>query len=374
MKYRKTRTGEEISTIGIGASRIHEMSEKEICDLTDYAIEQGINLFDLAMSYPEPLEHIGKALKDRRNQMNLQMHLGMTFPNGQYVRTRNVSEVKEGFEDQMRRLGTDYIDFGMIHYVDDANDFEEIFASGAFEYAEQLKSDGKIRYLGVASHAPEICHKFIENADVDTIMFSVNAAYDLDPVNNLPFEGFETDGRDQLSIANDRLRLYRECEKRGIGIQVMKPYGGGLLLDAKVSPFEQAMSIPQCIQYALDRPSVLTCLLGVRSESEMEEAVRYYSTFETERDYSFISRLRHQDMRGVCIYCNHCLPCPSEIDIAAVHKYLDLYLADDELAKEHYLALGKNASDCIECGSCEKNCPFGVQVIQKMRQAKSEMR
>ncbi len=363
-----------MSTIGIGASRIHEMSAEEIGNLIDYAVSQGINVFDLAMSYPEPFEKIGKALEGRREQINLQIHLGMTFPNGQYVRTRNLADVKKGFEDQLRQLGTDYIDVGFIHYVDDFADFEKVMSGGTFDYAKQLKKDGKIRFLGIASHSAEICRRFIETGEADIIMFSVNAAYDLDPVNNIPFEGYDTSGQDSSAVSNERAALYRECEKHGIGIEVMKPFGGGILLNSETSPFGKAMSVLQCLQYALDRPAVLTCLLGVGSVSELEDAAGYYLSAKEERDYSFIADLQHKDMRGVCVYCNHCLPCPSEIDIAAVHKYSDLYLAGDKLAKEHYASLKKNAQDCIECGSCEKNCPFGVSVIQKMKQTKSIMR
>lgn len=374
MEYRKTNQGERMSTIGIGAAHLHEMSSKDIMQLTDFAIEQGINVFDLAMSYQEPLKHVGAALEGRREKMNLQMHLGITFQNRQYVRTRNLQSVTESFEDGLRRLGTDYADVGFIHYVDDLQDFEEVFTSGVFDYARQLKSDGKIRYLGFASHSVEICHKFIETGETDICMFSINAAYDLDPAIQ-PFDGFQsTDNRDQLTVSKDRLRLYQECEKRGVDIQVMKPYGGGLLLDGKRSPFGQAMSVPQCLQYALDRPAVLSCLIGVRSKSDLEDAIHYYSTTSAERDYSFIANVQHRDMKGICVYCNHCLPCPSEIDIAAVNKYSDLWLAGDDLAKEHYLELDKNASDCIECGSCEKNCPFHVPVIEKMRQTQLQMR
>lgn len=373
MEYRKTRTGELMSTIGIGASHIHEMSAEEIGRLIDYAVERGVNVFDLAMSYPEPFEKIGKALKGRRDRMNLQLHIGMTFPDGQYVRTQHIADVKKGFEDQLRQLETEYIDVGFIHYVDDPADFEEVIAGGTFDYAKQLRKDGKIRYLGVASHSAEICRRFIETGDVDIIMFSINAAYDLDPVNNIPFDGFDTAGYDRLTVSNERAALYRECEKRGIGIEVMKPFGGGILLNPETSPFGKAMSVPQCLQYALDRPAVLTCLLGAGSVSELEDAVGYYSSSKEERDYAFIAGLQHKDMRGVCVYCNHCLPCPSEIDIAAVHKYSDLYLAGDDLAKEHYASLKRNADDCIECGACEKNCPFGVHVIEKMKQTKSIM-
>jgi predicted aldo/keto reductase-like oxidoreductase len=155
----------------------------------------------------------------------------------------------------------------------------------------------------------------------------------------------------------------------GVGIMVMKPYGGGILLDSRLSPFGRSMTIPQCLQYALDRPAVISCLLGVRSKSDLADAICFYSSAQRERDYSFISGLQHQDMRGTCVYCNHCLPCPVGIDIAAVHKYFDLFKVGDALAKEHYKALVKRAKDCIECGSCEKNCPFQVNVGEKMKQA-----
>lgn len=149
----------------------------------------------------------------------------------------------------------------------------------------------------------------------------------------------------------------------------MKACGGGILLDAGTSPFGRAMTIAQCLQYALDRPAVASCLLGVRSTGDLADAVRFYNASKEERDYAFVAALQHKQMKGTCVYCNHCLPCPADINIGSVHKYLDLCQSGDELAKEHYLSLSKNASDCIQCGSCETNCPFGVPVREKMRQA-----
>ncbi|MDR2387026.1 MAG: 4Fe-4S dicluster domain-containing protein, partial [Deltaproteobacteria bacterium] len=95
----------------------------------------------------------------------------------------------------------------------------------------------------------------------------------------------------------------------------------------------------------------------------------YYDSTPAQRDYSIISRLTLEDLRGQCVYCNHCLPCPAQIDIASVHKFLDLALAGDQMAKNHYLSLTKQAGDCLECGSCEDNCPFQVKVRDKMKQA-----
>lgn len=369
MKYRISNGNDKISTIGIGSTHMHEISREGIFEIIEYARKEGINLIDLAMSYPEPMDTIGEALENCRSEFFIQMHLGMTFPNGQYVRTRDLEAVKSAFEEQLQQLRTTYADFVFIHCVDEQEDFEEILTSGVLEYAQELKKQGKVKYIGFASHTISICHQFLELGIFDTCMFSVNAAYDLDPVANVPFEELDMRGQDQETVAKERLRFYQACQKRNVDIQVMKAYGGGLLLDANRSPFGQAMTIPQCLQYALDRPAVLSIPVGVRKKQDLEEALQYYRSSEQERDYAFIATLQHRDMKGTCVYCNHCLPCPKGIDIGAVHKYLDLYLAGDMLAKEHYLSLTKRAKDCIYCGACEKNCPFSVDVRSKMKQA-----
>jgi len=72
------------------------------------------------------------------------------------------------------------------------------------------------------------------------------------------------------------------------------------------------------------------------------------------------------------MYCGHCAPCSKKIDIAAVNKYLDLALIQEdvpETLKNHYNLLDHQANECIECGNCIKSCPFGVNIINKMEQA-----
>ena len=116
-------------------------------------------------------------------------------------------------------------------------------------------------------------------------------------------------------------------------------YGGGQLLDQRTSPFGQAMTIPQCLQYALDRPGVLSCLCGVRSVADLKETLRYYDSTPEQRDYSFLGSLPNKGLEGICIYCNHCQPCPAGIDIGNVNRFYDLANAGDELAREHYACL-----------------------------------
>lgn len=351
--------GGKVSTIGIGAGSLHEATPQDIKDIISYGMEHGINLMDTVMYDSRAAEPIAQALKGQRDEMIMQMHLGAVYPKGTYSRTRVLSKLQKGFTQELKKYGTDYADIGIIHCVDAVRDFEKIMSDGIFDYARKLKQDGTVRYLGFSSHSADICRLFIETGEIDIFMFSLNAAYDFEP------------SRGRLALSHERMELYQECEKRGIGITVMKPYGGGQLLNAKTSPFRRGMTIPQCIQYALDRPAVLSCLTGVRSRADLENVLKYYSASGEERDYSFIGSLPHRDIQGTCIYCNHCQPCPAGIDIGSVNKYLDLAKVGDELAKDHYMKLSKNAKDCIECGACEINCPFHVDVRGRMREAKN---
>jgi predicted aldo/keto reductase-like oxidoreductase len=359
VEYRKfAHDREKVSTIGIGSGSLYEAKPHEIKDIISYGMEKGINLIDTVMYDTSAVEPIAQALKGRRDEMIMQIHLGAVYPEGIYSKTRVLSKLQKGFEGELKKYGTDYADIGIIHSVDEVRDFEKIMADGIFDYARKLKRDGTIRYLGFSSHSPDICRLFIETGEIDIFMLSINATYDFKPSNG------------KLTLSHERMELYQECEKQGTGITVMKPYGGGQLLNANTSPFNRAMTVPQCIQYALDRPAVLSCLPGIRSKADFEDILKYYSTSKDERDYAFIGNLSQRDAYGTCIYCNHCQPCPSGIDIGSVNKYLDLSKAGDELAKDHYLRLSKNANDCIECGDCQENCPFHVDILNRMREVK----
>lgn len=148
----------------------------------------------------------------------------------------------------------------------------------------------------------------------------------------------------------------------------MKPFNAGQLLSAKASPFHRALTSAQCIQYALDRPGVLTVMQGAANVEQLKENLSFLEASEEERDYSIISSLSPDETKGKCVYCRHCHPCPAGIDIGLVNKYYDLSKLGDVLAKEHYLTLEKNASDCLQCGHCNKRCPFSVDQMKRMKE------
>jgi predicted aldo/keto reductase-like oxidoreductase len=117
---------------------------------------------------------------------------------------------------------------------------------------------------------------------------------------------------------------------------------------------------------------VSLALPGVKNEAELAAALQVFDTAETERDYSGILADFGRYEEGVCVYCNHCLPCPAFIDIGAVNRLLDA--AECGMSKGlqmAYDALPGRASDCTECGACVKRCPFQVDVVAKIRQTAS---
>ena len=151
----------------------------------------------------------------------------------------------------------------------------------------------------------------------------------------------------------------------------MKVFSSGQLLNPSVSPFGAALSIYQCIRYALDKPGILTVLPGAKNASEVQQLLDYHNKDESETDYSVLASFAPAQITGKCVYCNHCKPCPAGLDIGLINKYYDLVQAGDSLAKEHYLTLNRHAGQCIGCGHCDSRCPFHVHQSLRMQEIAS---
>ena len=152
----------------------------------------------------------------------------------------------------------------------------------------------------------------------------------------------------------------------------MKSLAAGALLSDKTSPFGRAMTVQQCMHYALSRPGVASVLVGMQSPEQVADCLRYETMTQEELDYSFLFAAEPKfSMQGRCMYCNHCLPCAKHINIAQLSKYLDMALLDGvtPTLQGHYDALEHHAGECIACGRCETQCPFGVPIMQRMKKA-----
>ncbi|MDR0320589.1 MAG: aldo/keto reductase [Treponema sp.] len=376
MEYRHIgKTGMSASVIGLGAEHLDNKPYETAEIVINSALEQGINIMDLFMPGQAVRENIGKVLIGKREKMLIQGHIGSTDINEQYDRSRDLPTVKKYFEDLLRFLKTDYIDFGMLFFIDTEKDFSDVFETEIFRYAQDLKQQGRIRAIGASSHNPVIAKKIVETGIVELLMFSVNPAFDMAGAETYVLDYLDKDKAMDFEkkLDRDRAALYQLCEQKSVAITTMKTLGAGKLLSPEHTPFAQPMTVAQCIHYALTRPAVVSALIGCATKAQVLEAVSYLDKSEAECDYSEVISGFQGDFKGRCVYCNHCLPCPAEINIASVHKYLDIALLDETNIPPgiaaHYRALDRHADDCTACGRCEERCPFSVPIAQNMKKA-----
>ena len=257
MEYRKLPHGSErVSVIGLGTSVVGEHSVQNVVETVTFALDSGVNYIDLAGGHAAIFPGIGEALAGRRKDAYVQLHFGADYTSGEYGWNPTLDGVKKSVAWQLEQLKTDYIDFGFMHCLDEIGDLEDYERNGILHYLLDLKAQGVVRHIGLSTHAPKLANRVLDMGILDMMMFSINPMYDY--------------GHGEFSIgsASERYSLYTRCEKEGVGISVMKPFNAGQLLDAKKSPFGQALTPAQCIQYALDRPAVLTVQLRSHADRQ----------------------------------------------------------------------------------------------------------
>ncbi len=377
MNYRELgTTGLRVSEIAMGCEGFAEDECRNTGRMFDAAEGLGINYFDLYTSSPQVRASVGQALKGRREKFIIQSHICSVWQDGQYKRTRKIEDVKAGMEEMLNLLQTSYIDIGMIHYCDSLEDWKEIVEGPVLAYARELKEAGTIGHIGLSSHNPQVALEAVRSGHIQVLMFSVNPCYDLQPAREDVEELWKPANYTAplVNMDPERQELYETCQRMGVGITVMKAFGGGDLLDAKLSPAGKALTVNQCLHYALTRPAVATVLAGARSVEQLEQSAAYEEAPEDEKDYALaFASFPNISWEGHCMYCSHCAPCPRYIDVASVTKFLNLARAQGsvpETVREHYEVLSHHAGECIRCGACETRCPFHVPVMENMKLAK----
>ena len=370
-------TGLRVSEIGLGGEWLQRHTDAEVCAVFDACDECGINVVDSWLAAPDVRTRIGDALRGRRDRWVIEGHIAPTWQNGQYVCTRDLKYVEPAFRDLLDRLHTDFLDIGMVHYVDRPDELTEMLNGSPFmRYVQKLKSCGNIRHIGISTHNAAVAQMAAQSGEVDVILFSINPAFDMLPPSEDMSLYFSDEYRSDVSGQIDpaRARMYALCAQRGVGIHVMKAYAGGRLFDARTSPFGAALTPVQCLHYALTRPAVASVMVGCDTPAHVYAAAAYETASESDKDYaSVLAAAPKHAYGGQCTYCGHCAPCPAGIDVAMVNKFTDLAAMQPEVpdgVRAHYLALGATAADCIACGGCETRCPFHVPVIDRMAQAR----
>ena len=365
MRYRKLgKTDIDVSIIGLGTEYLNRKSRKTVVSVVHEAIERGVNYFDIIFAFSDYRDNFGTAFKGHRDKVIIAGHLGCAETNGQYRLTRDVKENEILFKDLLSRLHTDYVDILMIQMVNNIESYEQIMRSGGLmELSLRFQEEGKARFIGMSGHKIPAALKAIIDGHIDVLMFPINVAWDFTP---------------------GRKEVYKVCDKKGVGIVGMKVFAGGRIFHRK-----GALSITptQCINYVLSQPGVSTVVPGVKNERQLEKTLHFLEANDAEMDFTSVIIEFQEDLKGNCVYCNHCLPCPVSIDIGHTFSMLDKALLDTSSYKAHrgkinFYYPGRirstrsisknhslNASACTECGVCMERCPFDVDIISKMKQA-----
>ncbi|MCJ7423994.1 aldo/keto reductase [Candidatus Bathyarchaeota archaeon] len=362
------KTGLVVGEIGLGTEHLGRTSKAKatITDVVNKAVKNGINYFDLIFNFEEYIDNYRVAFKGHRNKLVIACHLGSAERSGQYFKTRSVGICEKVFTNTLSKLGTDYVDIANVTYVKDMAEYEEVTKAGSvLDLANRLKKEGKAHHVGISTHDASVVQIAARSGKFEVITYQVNMAN-----NALP-------GRNEALAT---------CVREGVGVVAMKPFAGGRLLmrnkTVGIIPLKKgggttitlripaAMTPIRCLAYTLSQIGVSTTIPGVSSLNELDDILSYQDATAAEKDYSEIVKNFKEYEAGQCVYCNHCLPCPSSIDIGRITRLLDIArstLSDN--AQEKYDELETTASECTKCGACMSRCPFDVDIISNMEKA-----
>ena len=374
MQYRNDRAGAPISLLGFGCMRFERKGSSLDYDAAEEqilrAIDLGVNYFDTAYLYPGSEELLGKVLQS--NGCRDMVRIATKLP--QYL-VRKSSAIDKYFDEELRRLRTDWVDYYLMHMVTDVRQWENLCALGIEDWIARKKESGAIRNIGFSFHGST------------ELFLQVLDAYDWD------FCQIQYNYLDEHTQAGRR--GLQAAARKGIPVIIMEPLRGGKLVElpgAAQEALDQSGRSWSAAEWALrwlwDQPEVTCVLSGMNSLEMVEQNCRVASeakqgTF-TDKDFATIERVREAiqaTMRVGCTGCGYCMPCPQGVDIPALFRcYNHMYTEGKNSGRQEYwqtVSLRKEkafARQCVGCGKCERHCPQGIAIREQIRIADRELR
>ncbi|MBO4744499.1 MAG: aldo/keto reductase [Bacteroidales bacterium] len=360
--------GKDVETrgkLGFGLMRLPkkngEIDLEETKMMVDIFLKSGFTYFDTAFVYNGSEEAAREALVKRypRNKYTLATKLNVR-------KASSEEEAKNQIYISLERLGTDYIDYYLLHSIM-ANNYQQYNDYHLWEYVRELKQKGIIRHYGFSYHdGPELLDKILtEHSDVEFVQLQINYA--------------DWDDPEIQSRAN-----YEVARKHGKQIVIMEPIKGGKLANPPKNVCDIFNAVNPnvsyaswAIRYCASLDGILSVLSGMSTYGQMMDNVSYMKNFKplNESEMTAIIEARKEFSKSEeipCTACHYCVPgCPKEIAIPDMFRIMNRRtstgLLEQTAADYKKLTAGKSsAADCIKCGQCEKICPQHIKIISEL--------
>lgn len=371
MQYRSDKTDTNLSVLGYGCMRFPKKGGKIDLDATTEqigeAVKLGVNYFDTAYVYGGSEAALGEAL--RRLKCRDQVYIADKLP--QYL-IKSKAGMERCFQEQLSRLGTDHIDFYLMHMLTDLAAWQKLCGLGIREWIEEKKRTGAIGRIGFSFHGDTAAFLELLNAyDWDFCQIQYNY---LDEHTQAGRKGLEA------------------AAAQGIPVIIMEPLRGGRLITGLSAEAEKRVgesgrtAAGWGLRWLWDQPGVTVVLSGMNSlEMIRDNAVQAdeaYPGCMTQEEHAFVAELRadlQDSMRVGCTGCGYCQPCPAGVDIPGVFASYNRAATEGSHAKMQYLLTtglrrkGTGASQCVGCGQCERHCPQHLPIRNLLKDAAKEL-
>lgn len=372
------RTGFKVSDISCGYVNVPE--------ILDRLLDAGVNYIDTAEAYHNE-QLIGEVIK-KRDRKKLFITTKLFFQRDQGKR-----KFLESARKCMERLQTDYIDCMMIH---ESRSTEILKVKGFHEAMNELKAEGRLRFLGVSNHGVTWAQNQRESMEKVLLAAAEDGRFDV----FLLVYNF-------LQQKNGE-RVLNVCREKKIGVTLMKvnPINHYHWMKANIESkktegkevTEEDKKYFSKLKEMATRAESFSKAYDLRTPNEIKDAaIRFclnnpdvnticleFSNFDHLESYLKISgtRLSSSEKQKLVIYsngfsplycrhgCNECeSKCPYKVPINTIMRYNHYFQAQgrEKYSMRKYVALpGADAGQCTSCaGYCEHSCPYGVH-IQKL--------
>ncbi len=338
-----------------------DIDEDALREMIRYAMNNGVNYFDTAHPYHGGKSEsvLGKLLSEYPRESYF---LADKFPGHQIMSDYRPAEI---FEEQLKKCGTDYFDFYLLHNV-----FEHSYKTyidpkyGIIDYLIEQKKNGRIRHLGFSTHGGlPIMTEFLDRYGEHMEFCQIQLNY-LD-----------------WTLQNAAAKV-EFLNKRNIPIWVMEPVRGGRLANLfpsdaeKLSHFRPDHSpAAWAFRFLQNVPGVNMILSGMSNFHQLRENIE---TFQEEKPVSeeekivLFSVAENLKNSVPCTACSYCVKdCPKGLDIPfllSIYNELKVVKTFNSSMRIEFLPEEKKPSACIACGKCVKLCPQMIKIPETLKE------